>query len=106
MRSINRRAPSDRFNPRPREGSDPAVEFWNGSRKVSIHAPVKGATTIRIQYGYTAEVSIHAPVKGATSSFSPLSSRSPCFNPRPREGSDVLGNSTPCSLVKFQSTPP
>ena len=34
--------------------------------KVSIHAPVKGATMYDIVSGAKTGVSIHAPVKGAT----------------------------------------
>ncbi len=36
------------------------------SEKVSIHAPVKGATLAAFMGGEKGEVSIHAPVKGAT----------------------------------------
>ena len=35
---------------------------------VSIHAPVKGATSRACQASTTVMVSIHAPVKGATAS--------------------------------------
>ena len=35
-------------------------------REVSIHAPVKGATSISSYSGCYPKVSIHAPVKGAT----------------------------------------
>ena len=37
-----------------------------GSRPVSIHAPVKGATKIKALLVEEQDVSIHAPVKGAT----------------------------------------
>ena len=33
------------FNPRSREGSDPRLRFIRLPLKISIHAPVKGATT-------------------------------------------------------------
>ena len=33
---------------------------------ISIHAPVKGATSQLAEGMYTMEISIHAPVKGAT----------------------------------------
>ena len=34
------------FNPRPREGGDRCIEDeWTYQRAVSIHAPVKGATS-------------------------------------------------------------
>ena len=55
------------FNPRSREGSDarPAVMTCE-TRRVSIHAPVKGATRGLTMAPLTVKVSIHAPVKGAT----------------------------------------
>ena len=34
--------------------------------KVSIHAPIKGATAIKDAYLSPKAVSIHAPIKGAT----------------------------------------
>ncbi len=37
--------------------------------KVSIHAPVKGATNFQNTLIHLSLVSIHAPVKGATSRF-------------------------------------
>ena len=55
------------FNSRSREGSDLAdlVDLLHDS-KVSIHAPVKGATEDAAPSNAPQEVSIHAPVKGAT----------------------------------------
>jgi len=55
------------FNPRAREGRDVRLthEQWYEA-KVSIHAPVKGATgAVRLPV-LKPLVSIHAPVKGAT----------------------------------------
>ena len=57
---------------------------------VSIHAPVKGATRPRRMRRLGLPVSIHAPVKGATSSVSIGSISILCFNPRSREGSDLM----------------
>ena len=57
--------------------------------RVSIHAPVKGATFARsaLCLGIVC-VSIHAPVKGATRAGFKSPWTRPCFNPRSREGSD------------------
>ena len=57
------------FNPRTREGCDGAgTGSKSGDSRISIHAPVKGATTV-----------------------CPLPHREICyFNPRTREGCDVL----------------
>ena len=82
--------PVNCFNPRPREGGDVLfLGYDQDLRRVSIHAPVKGATVnvrglpygtgsfnprpreggdvrIIIKSAGVASVSIHAPVKGAT----------------------------------------
>ena len=57
---------------------------------ISIHAPVKGATLGQYREQAVFDISIHAPVKGATlySLISMNTDRN--FNPRSREGSDVL----------------
>ena len=99
------------FNPRSRVGSDGVKSCACRSRKISIHAPVWGATTrpiynqpTRSQFqstlpcgerlsrifsrSATERISIHAPVWGAT----PTHIRTPRalsdFNPRSRVGSD------------------
>ena len=58
--------PSDRFDPRSREGSDhPGAERHQGVR-VSIHAPARGAIGLRSINANVVHVSIHAPARGAT----------------------------------------
>ena len=126
-----RRSPECRFNPRPREGggtrpsanwtasvrfqSTPPRRGRHGAhyqhaqrRRVSIHAPAKGAAIdtihrqVRILVSIhapakgaargaargelVAEVSIHAPAKGAARRICRTCSCSRRFNPRPREG--------------------
>jgi len=61
------------FNPRPREGGDSVYHYPRHQPRVSIHAPVKGATGDDMEYLLYAAVSIHAPVKGAT--------RTACLDP-------------------------
>ena len=58
---------------------------------VSIHAPVKGATPSMRSDGMVYEVSIHAPVKGATLAPHGMSTGQHGFDPRSREGSDCGG---------------
>ena len=58
------------FNPRSREGSDPLDRRDDDALDISIHAPVKGATTYTYLNGAWTQVSIHAPVKGATRPYS------------------------------------
>ena len=73
------------FNPRSREGSDlPDEEYDDFSDKISIHAPVKGATHPR---GLVRQPGSH-------------------FNPRSREGSDTPLPMYPRVLDIFQSTLP
>ena len=74
-----------RFNPRAREGRD-LLRPDRGVALliVSIHAPVKGATFIRIIcVGFLY-----------------------CFNPRAREGRDPTPRETSTRLSLFQSTRP
>ena len=56
------------FNPRTREGCDiEPIKNSHYQARISIHAPVKGATIERNEADIkTLIISIHAPVKGAT----------------------------------------
>ena len=58
---------------------------------VSIHAPARGATDTANYAGLYYCVSIHAPARGATPVIADTLARSEGFNPRTREGCDVLG---------------
>ena len=57
-----------RFNPRPRAGGDLRVPLDSGPHGgVSIRAPVRGATSVRLgRFMPSWVVSIRAPVRGAT----------------------------------------
>ena len=58
--------------------------------KISIHAPVKGATWQQVYNSTTKQyISIHAPVKGATRGISSQRTSAKNFNPRTREGCDL-----------------
>jgi len=95
------------FNPRPREGGDPAFAAHTVQNvPVSIHAPVKGATVENDGSGLGISVSIHAPVKGATRIRYYLTQHDIRFNPRPREGGDLGTPAKPFWREEFQSTPP
>ena len=65
---------------------------------ISIHAPAKGATKRNGKRRYYNSISIHAPAKGATCSAHTPKLIFVNFNPRSREGSDLLSSS---SLVHF-----
>ena len=58
--------------------------------RISIHAPVKGATYLLTKHAKFSDISIHAPVKGATNTHAPASHYRADFNPRSREGSDLV----------------
>ena len=58
-------------------------------RVISIHAPVKGATTAEPVPLSNTVISIHAPVKGATAFVNHITPPQIYFNPRPRKGSDT-----------------
>ena len=51
-------------------------------------------------------VSIHAPVKGATWITEDERRNDGCFNPRPREGGDPKPLPPHPQIIAFQSTPP
>ena len=72
------------FNPRSREGSDILVNQSTGEVHVSIHAPVKGATSDNVP-AWFARI---------------------CFNPRSREGSDLQRLEAAGEHSAFQSTLP
>ncbi len=114
------------FNPRPRAGGDHVRGLRHTNRRVSIHAPVRGATGAkyttagnpafqstppcggrRYSYGGTAVllVSIHAPVRGATSaprSLPPIRR----FQSTPPCGGRPSGRAGRAKSRRFQSTPP
>ena len=54
------------FNPRSREGSDGITGQGRCCGTISIHAPVKGATSRYPHAACCCTISIHTPVKGAT----------------------------------------
>ena len=73
----------------------------NAQLPISIHAPAKGATLIiscSLQAGC---ISIHAPAKGATQTQAGLVLLSTYFNPRSREGSDVLSSVALTAVYNF-----
>ena len=57
---------------------------------ISIHAPAKGATDGSLAVCPYLAISIHAPAKGATACDIGSRATGANFNPRSREGSDVI----------------
>ena len=64
--------------------------------KVSIHAPVMGATSFAERVINPVSVSIHAPVMGATYGTHNYIANKYRFNPRTRDGCDAILLSDPC----------
>ena len=75
-------------------------------RVVSIHAPVWGATMAHYQCLIHSAVSIHAPVWGATLELGHIPHHYHRFNPRTRVGCDLFGDVSPHNASPFQSTHP
>ena len=73
---------------------------------ISIHAPAKGATSIRSFLLRSTRISIHAPAKGATKTIAIISTIKVHFNPRSREGSDFTVSGFLKKSILFQSTLP
>ena len=101
--------PRNNFNPRSHEGSDLYRCTAGMARKISIHAPTRGATSHSIPGDIPHMISIHAPTRGATCilrqvcgwngfqstlprgerrALYPRPASLPHFNPRSHEGSD------------------
>ena len=78
----------------------------HSSNPVSIHAPARGATTDSPRSKGVLDVSIHAPARGATKQIRHQAVASLCFNPRPRAGGDFLAQRVETRPTGFQSTPP
>ena len=77
------------FNPRSHERSDHcALYIGNGLMIISIHAPTRGATLIRIPPHTITLISIHAPTRGATQIPELCQPGKHNFNPRSHERSD------------------
>ena len=92
------------FNPRSREGSDIVSMTSRVYAFISIHAPVKGATSDPRRYQGTSPISIHAPVKGATVYSLTSGHLMADFNPRSREGSDLsVGEVCPLLVISIHA---
>ena len=65
-----------------------ANSLWEQAIYISIHAPMRGATTYNNGYSYHLSISIHAPMRGATTFCTISSVRLLDFNPRAHEGRD------------------
>ena len=85
-----RSAPSCYFNPRSREGSDQSVGRSDYNSRFQSTLPRRERLLDFLFHREPAEISIHAPAKGATCKTVLLPSALQHFNPRSREGSDLV----------------
>ena len=80
----------ENFNPRSREGSDDEDHGCERQGVVDFNPRSReGSDRMVLTILGAINISIHAPVKGATSPCLSLSNPLQYFNPRSREGSDV-----------------
>ena len=70
---------------------------------ISIHAPVKGATSLAYPTSGVYAISIHAPVKGATWNLLKSVFLVSNFNSRSREGSDRMKQEIEIEKANFNS---
>ena len=95
------------FNPRAREGRDPKPLPTKPPNSLFQSTRPRGARLGRVERVISgAEVSIHAPARGATRNSFLTTGCASCFNPRAREGRDLLTLCPLCLSSKFQSTRP
>ena len=79
------------FNPRTREGCDLFVFIlcdYNANFNPRTREGCDEGLTVAVS---RTDISIHAPVKGATSIFASILTLLSYFNPRTREGCDLAG---------------
>ena len=81
------------FNPRTHTGCDGRENVVCGVLRVSIHAPIQGATCFCCSVTHSTVVSIHAPIQGATIGSQSSAMSELRFNPRTHTGCDstVIG---------------
>ena len=90
----------------PREGGDAPLHNGHAALGISIHAPREGGDLAICHGTFGRLISIHAPREGGRPMMLYPYFVTTChFNPRPREGGDVLSLSIAEKWV-FQSTPP
>ena len=95
-----------RFDPRPREGGDRLRQGEWRSFVVSIHAPVKEATSCPCVPQRTSGCFDPRPREGGDNNSAAAKFKGKRFDPRPREGGDVCKFYDVTALAMFRSTPP
>ena len=95
------------FKPRAREGRDlaaslnsPAVFMFQATRPRRARQPAQALHWVRKR------VSSHAPAKGATCTLAALPASQPCFKPRAREGRDEAAHVNYSQILQVSSHAP
>ncbi len=101
------RSPVQCFNPRARAGRDDFdTQVFEAQLGVSIHAPVRGATSQRLQLNRCYRSFNPRARAGRDEAIQQLQESRSCFNPCARAGRDIftlIGDAVP---LLFQSTRP
>ena len=74
----------------PARGATGVTTSQQMLESISIHAPARGATVVSLKFMPTTAISIHAPARGATNNGRLIGYVHDDFNPRSREGSDNI----------------
>ena len=90
---------------RPRGARRRQALHWRSSRRVSIHAPTRGATILDLDRSDHLRVSIHAPTRGATKRKLESASMAMFQSTRPR-GARLAMVRQRIHPLEFQSTRP
>ena len=94
-----------RFNPRAHAGCDANATLLTNANVVSIHAPTRGATILKVHPAILLLVSIHAPTRGATIFQLDLAFGNIVSIHAPTRGATGYAFTTD-SFMEFQSTRP
>ncbi len=90
---------SPSFNPRSRKGNDFERIRKQKRKRVSIHVPARGTTTVPEDAPDLCRVSIHVPARGTTVSLPKYFINKLGFNPRSRKGNDTANGHRRVLLV-------
>ena len=88
-----------------REGRPPSCAPAAPQRKISIHAPPRGATALQNAYISVDAISIHAPPRGATANVYRLRLVRRHFNSRPSARGDLSFSVAASPKQNFNSRP-
>jgi len=92
------------FDPRPARGATTSGQVYQERRAVSIHAPARGATRRFADFDIN-RLFRSTPPRGERPKPGQTAMRFPCFDPRPRAGSDLPRPALTSSPACFDPRP-